>query len=221
MSSWLYPVTMGATTIWERWDSMLPDGSINPGEMTSFNHYALGAVADWMQRTIGGLAPAEPGYRRVEIRPRPGGGLIHARASHLSPYGLIECAWKIEAGKIDLEVVIPPNATALVTLPGSEAAPVEVGSGSWHWSTPYQDPDAHAPYTVDDVIEEIMSDSGARAVVMEAVSRSEGADFLGTILQNYGDLTLRQALGMIPKSGDLLTVMIDALNKHGEQKDIT
>src|SRR5262249_14600583 len=61
--SWLYPVTMGATTIWERWDSMLPDGSINPGEMTSFNHYAFGAVADWLHRVVGGLAPAAPGYR--------------------------------------------------------------------------------------------------------------------------------------------------------------
>ena len=80
--SWLYPVTMGATTIWERWDSMLPDGSINPGEMTSFNHYALGAVADWMHRTIGGLTPTEPGYRRMEIRPRPGGGITHAQARH-------------------------------------------------------------------------------------------------------------------------------------------
>jgi alpha-L-rhamnosidase len=59
--SWLYPVTMGATTIWERWDSMRPDGTINPGEMTSFNHYALGAVADWLQRSVGGLAPAAPG----------------------------------------------------------------------------------------------------------------------------------------------------------------
>ncbi len=60
--SWLYPVTMGATTIWERWDSMLPDGTINPGQMTSFNHYALGAVADWMHRIIGGITPVEPGY---------------------------------------------------------------------------------------------------------------------------------------------------------------
>jgi Bacterial alpha-L-rhamnosidase 6 hairpin glycosidase domain len=61
--SWLYPVTMGATTIWERWNSMLPDGSINPGQMTSFNHYALGAVADWIHRTVAGLAPAAAGYR--------------------------------------------------------------------------------------------------------------------------------------------------------------
>src|SRR5262249_39916577 len=70
--SWLYPVTMGATTIWERWDSMLPDGSINPGEMTSFNHYALGSVADWMHRTIGGIAPAAPGYRELRFAPVPG-----------------------------------------------------------------------------------------------------------------------------------------------------
>jgi alpha-L-rhamnosidase len=141
--SWLYPVTMEATTIWERWDSMLPDGSINSGEMTSFNHYALGAVADWMQRTIGGLTPVEPGYHRMEIRPRPGGGLKHCRTTHLTPYGLAECTWKIDGGNIDLEIVIPPNTTALVTLPGSDTPPIEVGSGSWHWLAPYQDPDAN------------------------------------------------------------------------------
>ncbi|WP_420123861.1 family 78 glycoside hydrolase catalytic domain, partial [Nakamurella sp.] len=91
--SWLYPVTMGATTIWERWDSMLPDGTINPGEMTSFNHYALGAVADWMHRTVGGIAPAEPGYRRVRVAPRPGGGLTWARSSLQTPHGEVSVSW--------------------------------------------------------------------------------------------------------------------------------
>src|SRR3954449_9961231 len=86
--SWLYAVTMGATTVWERWDSMLADGRINPGEMTSFNHYALGAVADWLHRTVAGLAPGAPGYRSIVVRPLPGGGLTHARARHLTPYGL-------------------------------------------------------------------------------------------------------------------------------------
>lgn len=132
--SWLYPVTMGATTVWERWDSMLPDGSINPGEMTSFNHYALGAVADWMHRTIGGLTPTEPGYRRMEIRPRPGGGLTHAQTRHLTPYGMAESTWKIEDGKFHLDVIIPPNTNALVTLPGS-VSPTEVGSGSYTFSS--------------------------------------------------------------------------------------
>ena len=85
--SWLYPVTMGATTIWERWDSMLPDGSINPGDMTSFNHYALGAVADWLHRTVAGLALSSPGYRTFTVAPRPGGGLTHASTAHQTPYG--------------------------------------------------------------------------------------------------------------------------------------
>ena len=73
--SWLYPVTMGATTTWERWDSMLPDGSINPGEMTSFNHYALGAIADWLYRHVAGINAEAPGFRVARIAPRPGGGL--------------------------------------------------------------------------------------------------------------------------------------------------
>jgi alpha-L-rhamnosidase len=75
--SWLYAVTMGATTVWERWDSMLPDGTIDPGRMTSFNHYTLGAVADWIHRTLAGLAP---GYREIIVRPLPTGALTHASA---------------------------------------------------------------------------------------------------------------------------------------------
>jgi alpha-L-rhamnosidase len=135
--SWLYPVTMGATTIWERWDSLLPDGSVNPGEMTSFNHYALGAVADWLHRRVGGLAPAAPGYRQLDVRPRPGGGLTRARAQHITPYGLAECAWTIEGGQTEVVVVVPPNATASITLPGDDAKPINVGSGTHRWSYPY------------------------------------------------------------------------------------
>jgi alpha-L-rhamnosidase len=126
--SWLYPVTMGATTIWERWDSMLPNGSINPGEMTSFNHYALGSIADWLHRTVAGLAPAEPGYRHLIIRPRPGGNLTHASATLKTPYGLAASAWTIENGAFTLKVIIPPNTSASVTLPTGEA-PFSVGSG--------------------------------------------------------------------------------------------
>jgi alpha-L-rhamnosidase len=135
--SWLYPVTRGATTIWERWDSMLPDGSINPGEMTSFNHYALGAVADWLHRTVAGLAPVEPGYRSIAIQPHPGGKLTSARASLRTPYGQAESAWAIENGQITLKVIIPPNATASVTLPGDEEASFDIGSGMHSWSYAY------------------------------------------------------------------------------------
>jgi alpha-L-rhamnosidase len=143
--SWLYPVTMGATTIWERWDSMLPDGSINPGEMTSFNHYALGAVADWLHRTVAGLAQAEPGYRRLAIAPHPGGGLTSASARLRTPYGLAESAWKIENGEIEVAIVVPPNTSASVTLPGSSSPAIELGAGRYRWSYAYPAHDASSP----------------------------------------------------------------------------
>jgi len=126
--SWLYPVTMGATTIWERWDSMLPDGTINPGEMTSFNHYALGAVADWLHRTVAGLAPAAPGYRRLRVAPRPGPGITSASATHETPYGTAAVSWTVAGSAFSLDVTVPPGTTAEVVLPdGSD--PVAVGSG--------------------------------------------------------------------------------------------
>jgi alpha-L-rhamnosidase len=131
--SWLYPLTMGATTIWERWDSLLPDGSVNPGEMTSFNHYAFGAVADWLHRTVAGLAPAEPGYRRIEIRPRIGGGLTFVRAQHETPYGLAEVSWRQLTTTVEVEAVIPPNTVATVTLPDPDQRSFEVGSGIHRW----------------------------------------------------------------------------------------
>jgi alpha-L-rhamnosidase len=126
--SWLYPVTMGATTVWERWDSMLPDGTINSGQMTSFNHYAFGAVADWMHRTIGGIAPLDPGYRRVLVAPRPGGGISWARASLQTRHGRIATHWRTgEDGRAALTVEVPDGVTAVVRLPGTGEA--EVGPG--------------------------------------------------------------------------------------------
>jgi len=136
--SWLYPVTMGATTVWERWDSMLPDGTINPGEMTSFNHYALGAVADWMHRTIGGIAPLAPAYAKVLVEPRPGGGLTWARAGLDTRHGRIETSWSLEGHAFTLEVTVPEGVTAMVRLPGADAASaVEVGAGTHRYAATF------------------------------------------------------------------------------------
>lgn len=126
--SWLYPVTMGATTIWERWDSMLPDGTINPGEMTSFNHYALGAVADWMHRVIGGLSPLSPGYRSVLIAPVPGGGLTEAETSLQSPHGRIVVRWNLDGDELTVEAEVPAGVDAVLRLPGIPDRHVAAGS---------------------------------------------------------------------------------------------
>jgi len=114
--SWLFPVLQGATTVWERWDSLLPDGSVNPGQMTSFNHYALGSIGDWLHRVVAGLAPAAPGYREILFRPRPGGGLTAASAVHESPYGRVSIAWAIRGGHLAGSVEVPTGASAVLDL---------------------------------------------------------------------------------------------------------
>ena len=205
--SWLYPVTMGATTIWERWDSLLPDGSVNPGEMTSFNHYALGAVADWLHRTVAGLAPSAPGYRRIEIRPVPGGSLTWARARHRTPYGAAECSWRIEAGRMTVEAEIPANTTAIVYLPGRDGGPLEVGSGRYRWSYPYAVPEAVYPVlTLDSTVGELIDNPAAYARVMEIISghNPEFADRMN----GQTEVTLREACLMNPNP-DRLTARIE------------
>ncbi|WP_107676477.1 alpha-L-rhamnosidase [Agrobacterium sp. LAD9] len=116
--SWLFPVTMGATTMWERWDSMLPDGKVNPGEMTSFNHYAFGAVADWMHRHLAGLRMESVGWRSFSVTPALWSGLEFAEARFASPSGMIEARWKYRDNHLDVVVIVPDGVTAEVCLPG-------------------------------------------------------------------------------------------------------
>ena len=125
--SWLYPVTMGATTVWERWDSMLPDGTINPGEMTSFNHYALGAVADWMHRVVGGVAPLAPGYSKVLVAPQPGGGLTEAETTLKTPHGQVSVHWIVSGDQFTVDVDLPEGIDGVLRLPGQGDRPLEEG----------------------------------------------------------------------------------------------
>jgi alpha-L-rhamnosidase len=132
--SFLYPVTMGATTIWERWDSIRPDGTINPSGMTSLNHYALGAVVDWMHRTIGGLSALEPGYRRMRIAPQPGGDLTSARLRHTTAYGDVRVAWAVMGTTVTLDISVPEGTDAEVILPlHPDAVAESVNGGDHHW----------------------------------------------------------------------------------------
>jgi alpha-L-rhamnosidase len=120
--SWLYPVKMGATTIWERWDGIKPDSTFQTPGMNSFNHYAYGAIGDWMYRTVAGLQEAAPGYKEILIAPRPGGKLTSASAELKTSYGLAKSSWKIEGGVFKLSVQIPANTTATLALPQAASA---------------------------------------------------------------------------------------------------
>ena len=170
--SWGYMLDMGATTIWERWDGYVADrGFQNHTAMNSLNHVVFGAVGEWMWRNIIGLAPDDsgPGYKRVVIHPRPGGGLTWAKGSYDSIRGRIESGWKIENNHFSLDLTVPPNTTATVYIPASDASQIresgraigdgagvrlvraerssvvfEVSSGSYHFRSPAQSSDERA-----------------------------------------------------------------------------
>ncbi|CAN5737062.1 glycoside hydrolase family 78 protein [soil metagenome] len=127
--SWLYPVKHGATTIWERWDGIKPDGSFQDAGMNSFNHYAYGAIGEWLYQVVAGIVydPAEPGYKHILIQPQPGGGLTQVRASLDSPYGLIETAWQLTDQDFRLNVTVPTNSHATIRLPATALTQVREG----------------------------------------------------------------------------------------------
>lgn len=147
--SWLYPIKAhGATTIWERWDSMKPDGTFQDPSMTSFNHYAYGAVGDWMYRTIAGIDTKEAegaGYKDIIIKPELGGNLTYAKGSLETNYGLLSSSWKIENNKFILDVEIPTNTNASIVFPTNKVETIKengvivnaknktVGSGKYHF----------------------------------------------------------------------------------------
>ncbi|MBN1876734.1 MAG: glycoside hydrolase family 78 protein [Anaerolineae bacterium] len=160
--SWLYPVKQGATTIWERWDGIKPDGSFQDAGMNSFNHYSYGAIGAWLYQVVAGieLDPNTPGYKRVLIHPQPGGGLTYASATLDSMYGRIESKWILEDEHFQLTVTLPANTEGIIHLPAQsvetitergkplsqvgsvhevqqkgDTAIITVGSGTYHFTT--------------------------------------------------------------------------------------
>ena len=160
--SWLYPVKMGATTIWERWDGIRPDGSFEAASMNSYNHYSYGAIGDWMYRVVAGIDTRTegPGYKQITIKPTPGGNLQNANADYETNYGKVSSHWKLDNENFMLDVEVPPNTTATVYIPTGggnsvmesgkplSAVPgikladaisgyvaVNVGSGNYHFSS--------------------------------------------------------------------------------------
>jgi alpha-L-rhamnosidase len=152
---------MGATTIWERWDGQKPDSTFQTPGMNSFNHYAYGAIGDWMYRVITGLDTYEeaPGYKQIKIKPHLGGNLTYASADLETFYGRVSSHWKKENQQLQLDVEIPANTTATIYIPAAKAESikesgktlsavkelklrrkegdyilVEVGSGEYHFT---------------------------------------------------------------------------------------
>ncbi|MBM7518695.1 family 78 glycoside hydrolase catalytic domain [Nocardioides nitrophenolicus] len=229
--SWGYEVAMGATTMWERWNSINPDGSFGDVGMNSFNHYAYGAVGDWMYQNIGGISPLEPGYRRFRVAPAVDGALSDARGEYDSVYGTIATDWKRQGDDLTLAVDVPVNTTAEVVLPaantwavteGGDLLPdvtgvqdvssadgevvVTVGSGSYDFTVTASD----APLgTVLDLI------AAAREHVGDTVSAGDLADADGTHLTEGLDEARDEVLAARTAEGDAvaehLVTALDAI----------
>jgi alpha-L-rhamnosidase len=122
--SWIYPVKMGATTIWERWDGQKTDSTFQDAGMNSFNHYAYGAIGDWMYRVSAGIEAAKPGYKEILIQPVPTKRLDYSRASFESLYGMISSGWERKNGKLVFTIKIPANTKAVIKLPVDDISKV-------------------------------------------------------------------------------------------------
>lgn len=129
--SWLFPVKNGATTMWERWNSWTPDQGFGDDSMNSFNHYAYGAVGEWLYESVAGISELAPGFKQILLRPRPHARLTHAAATLHSPYGEIRSAWKRGRSTFTWTVVVPPNTTATAIPPCASLDAVKAGGRPW------------------------------------------------------------------------------------------
>jgi alpha-L-rhamnosidase len=195
---------------------MLPDGSINPGQMTSFNHYALGAVADWMHRRVAGLAAAEPGYRTIDVRPLFTDQLTKASAKHLTPYGEASVAWNRADGQVTLTVTVPVGSRAKVDVPGLDAVEVEHGTHEWTVADPYaESPQLGTDASVRQLLDHEPTWSALAAAAVELGVVADDAE-LAARLERYLD---RPAAGLVAAisrrgfspSAEALQAELDAL----------
>ncbi|MFE4724851.1 family 78 glycoside hydrolase catalytic domain [Microbacterium sp. NPDC056736] len=204
--SWLYTVEQGATTIWERWDSLLPDGTVNPSGMTSFNHYAFGAVADWMHRVVAGLAAAAPGYRRIRVAPQPPRrGLTSASARLETPYGTAAAGWALADGHVRVFATVPVGSTADVVLPSGRT--LEVSAGMYEWTEPFEvGPEGVRQFTVDSRMADIADHKPALEVLTGVIAKwvPGAAEHMSGGLRGQDEVTPRQITGMLPDPAGVL-----------------
>ena len=161
---WLYEADMGATTIWERWDSLTPDGKPNPDGMNSYNHYAYGVFEEFVYRRIAGIEAAAPGFKKVRIAPHPAKGLPGLRAVYESVNGKIVSAYRQKNGKIVYEIEIPSGVTAEVILPGEQAVGAESGRHTFERASEEL---SCEPYTEESFVSEIRQNPVARKAFKE------------------------------------------------------
>jgi alpha-L-rhamnosidase len=233
--SWFYEISMGATTIWERWNSVLPDGSISDTGMNSLNHYAYGSIVEWMYRDMAGINPSEeaPGFKMVYIEPKPEQRIHSVKASVDSASGTYESGWTIEENKILYHIVIPFDGRARVTLRDVKPKDVllngenfedftetgngifmELDAGTWEFECEVSE-SFYKYYSSKDSVHEIMRNEEAKSVLLNKIPKIEEMDS-DIYAQTPAELSLNPfylGIGPVPITEELLKELDDELGK--------
>lgn len=205
---WFYCIDQGATTIWERWNSVYPDGTFDESGMNSLNHYSFGSVGSWLYKTVGGIRPLEAGYKKVLIAPYLTKGMTWARTSLETGYGTVISEWKCEEGTITVSVTVPANTTAVLHLPEKNEA-LELGPGVYEYSYPTNTNLLPGRFSENTVFAEILEDPDASSVLYEFFPGMKDSAMLGFLRSK----TIGEMGAMSAESKKRMDVLLEKLNK--------
>lgn len=211
---WLYAVDLGATTIWERWNSLLPDGTCSGTGMNSFNHYSYGSVMEFVYAYAAGIRPGADGFGRAILAPEPDVRLRYVNASYRSAAGRYVCNWRIrEDGVFQMHIEVPFHCTATVTLPRSGRAPFQVTAGRYDYEyTPTED--FRAVYGWHTRLGQLRGDDEAAAVLAECAPPLAGIPAGGDsemLLKDFDELQHAFFLGMTPERAERTVARLQRL----------
>lgn len=211
--SWLYAVNMGATTIWERWNSIKPDGTFDESGMNSLNHYAYGSVGDWMYRKVAGLSQLEPGYKKFQVKPMFVKGIEECGTEFESVYGKIVTNTSCKNGKIHVHVEVPANTTAVIVLPEKEEEH-EVGSGVYDYEYDTETSLVVERFSMDSTLGEIV----AEPLAVEMFNQMAPGMLEGPMIEFAYGMTLAELLGAAPQAKPMYEAVVNALNQKEREK---
>lgn len=209
--SWLYAVNKGATTIWERWNSILPDGSFDESGMNSLNHYAYGSIGDWIYHKMAGISQIEPGYKKFRIKPMFVKGIEDVCGEFESVYGKIVSCISCKNGKIKIHIEVPANTTAVLMLPEKEEKQ-EVGSGIYDYEYDTETSLKLDRYSMDSTLGEII----AEPLAVEMFNNMAPGMLDNPLIKFAYGLTLSEMLGQAPEARPLYEAVVRALNSQGK-----
>lgn len=212
--SWLYGIRLGATTVWELWDGVNPDGSFNLFEMNSLNQFGFASVGDWLHKQVLGISPLEPGYKRMRIAPRLVRGITQVEGAYESVYGRIFCSFSCTDGCINARIQVPENTTAIIDLPQREV--IEVGSGEYCFAYPTNLRFDASGYSEDSTLNELLQDPEALALFRKEAPELADNGFIRTFAGSLSIVEIDKSLPrvMVPQYAvDLFYRMIRELNE--------